>query len=55
MHIDHGYSYKDEDSEFVTLVNPNNSWLEDKIPIKEFYGNLRDVTIAKYKKNDSQE
>ncbi len=45
LYIHHAYTIKKIDDEFVTLINPHNSANEEKIPINDFYGNVRSITF----------
>lgn len=49
LYIHHAYTIKGIDGEFVTLINPHNSANEEKIPIKDFCGNVRSITFLDLK------
>ena len=45
LYINHAYTIKKADEKFVTLINPHNSAKEEKIPINEFYENIKSLTF----------
>ena len=45
IYINHAYSIKNVDNDFVILVNPHNSAETEKIPINDFLNSVRTVTI----------
>lgn len=45
LYINHAYTVKSVDNEYVTLINPHNTSKEEKIPIKDFYDNIKSLTF----------
>lgn len=49
LYINHAYAIKEIDENFVTLINPHNSKKEEKIPLEDFYGNVKSITFLDLK------